>query len=52
MTIPRLKFHFTGTGDLTAALLLAWSSKLTGCFVTACERAIASVQVCHHSVFL
>lgn len=44
LTIPKFAFHFTGTGDLTAALLLAWSRKLPHAFVTACENAIASVQ--------
>ena len=29
LRLPRLPQHFTGTGDLTAALLLAWSHKLS-----------------------
>ena len=42
--IPQLDFKFTGTGDLTAALLLAWYSKLPTQFATVCERTIASLQ--------
>ena len=45
IVIPRMPFHFTGTGDLTAALLLAWSHRLPGRFALACEHVIASVQV-------
>lgn len=46
--IPRLPIHFTGTGDLTAALLLAWSHRLPGRFASVVEHAIASVQgVCN-----
>lgn len=42
--IPRLPIHFTGTGDLTAALLLAWSHRLPHRFASVVEHAIASVQ--------
>jgi len=44
MEIPRLPIHFTGTGDLTAALLLAWSHRLPRRFASVVEHAIASVQ--------
>lgn len=43
--IPLLKAHFTGTGDLMAALLLAWADKLPTDYVGAVEKAVASVQV-------
>jgi pyridoxine kinase len=41
---PKLPFKFTGTGDLTASLLLAWLTKLPASFVTVCEQSLASVQ--------
>lgn len=43
--IPRLDRHFTGTGDLIAALLLAWMQRLPADYITAVENALASVQV-------
>ena len=41
--IPRLPASFTGTGDLTAALLLANSVALPGSFAVAVERSVAAV---------
>jgi pyridoxal/pyridoxine/pyridoxamine kinase len=41
--VPRLKASFTGTGDLTAALLLANSVKFPGSFAVALERSAAAV---------
>lgn len=43
--IPLLKQGFTGTGDLTAALLLAWTEELPHDYVAAVEKTLASVQV-------
>jgi len=43
--IPQLQQTFTGTGDLMAALLLAWTHELPHDYVTAVENALASVQV-------
>ena len=44
ITVPRIPSYFTGTGDLCAALLLAWSDKLPGQLGRAAERAVASLQ--------
>ena len=41
--VPRLKASFTGTGDLTAALLLANSVKFPHSFAVALERSAAGV---------
>jgi hypothetical protein len=49
--IPKLPTVFTGTGDLTAALLLAHSHECPGAFATACERALATVHaVCRRTM--
>ena len=45
MEIPLLQQGFTGTGDLTAALLLAWTEELPHDYVAAVEKTLASVQV-------
>jgi len=42
--IPQLDEMFTGTGDLTAALLLAWTARAPGQLQAATERVVASVQ--------
>lgn len=42
--MPKLPQYFTGTGDLLAALLLAWTERLEDDMVGAVERAVASVQ--------
>ena len=44
LCIPRLPLAFTGTGDLTAALLLANYAAHPGCFVSAVERSVAGVR--------
>jgi len=44
MEIPQLDEMFTGTGDLTAALLLAWTARAPGQLQAATERVVASVQ--------
>ena len=43
MTFPQLPVFFSGTGDLTAALLMCWDHKEND-FALATEKAIASVQ--------
>jgi len=43
MQVPRFDRSFTGTGDLFAALLLAWYS-IDGDVVRACEKAVNSLQ--------
>ena len=42
--MPRIPSYFTGTGDLCAALLLAWSAKHPGALGRAAEQAVASLQ--------
>lgn len=42
---PRLPGGFTGSGDLTAALLLAWLNKCDGNVRLACRKAMASVSI-------
>lgn len=44
LAIPKIPAYFTGTGDLTAALLLAWLRKTDNDVATAMERACASIQ--------
>lgn len=39
----RLEGHFTGTGDLISALILAWTERLPKDLQTACTHAMASV---------
>ena len=49
--IPRLRADFTGTGDMTAALLLAHSHAHPRSLVTAVEKTIATVQaVCKRTI--
>ncbi|CDF36269.1 unnamed protein product [Chondrus crispus] len=43
LTAEFIDGSFTGTGDLLAALLLAWTSRLPGDLVAACRNAMASV---------
>ena len=45
VTIPRLEGSFTGTGDLTSALLLAWMNKRPGCMVGSMLQVIRTVHV-------
>ena len=45
ITVPHLPFSFTGTGDLTAALLLAQAHAHPRNFVAACEAVVLSLQV-------
>lgn len=44
ITFPRLPQQFTGTGDLAAALLLAWTYKLPGDLAGALERVAGSLR--------
>lgn len=44
VSFPKLDSVFTGSGDLTAALLLAHSHALPHNLTSACERTLASVQ--------
>lgn len=44
VTFPRLPQQFTGTGDLAAALLLAWTHKLPGDLAGALERVAGSLK--------
>lgn len=46
-----LKGHFTGTGDLLSAMLLAWTDSLDGDLRSACQHAVAAVHgVLHRTV--
>ncbi|XP_059671078.1 pyridoxal kinase [Cornus florida] len=42
--IPKIPAYFTGTGDLTTALLLGWSNKYPANLDKAAELAVSSVQ--------
>ncbi|KAL8117910.1 hypothetical protein AgCh_015701 [Apium graveolens] len=42
--IPKIPAYFTGTGDLTSALLLGWSNKYPDNLDKAAELAVSSVQ--------
>lgn len=42
--IPRLPHQFTGTGDLFAALLLAWMHRCRGDLAAAMERSLDTLQ--------
>ncbi|XP_074570475.1 pyridoxal kinase-like [Curcuma longa] len=42
--IPKIPAYFTGTGDLTTALLLGWSNKYPENLEKASELAVSSVQ--------
>ncbi|CAM9806317.1 unnamed protein product, partial [Ectocarpus sp. 4 AP-2014] len=44
MTFPRLPQEFTGTGDLAAALLLAWTHRLPGDLAGALERVAGTMR--------
>jgi pyridoxal/pyridoxine/pyridoxamine kinase len=43
--IPKIPAYFTGTGDLTTALLLGWSNKYPDNLERAAELAVSSLQV-------
>ncbi|GJM95243.1 hypothetical protein PR202_ga11955 [Eleusine coracana subsp. coracana] len=43
--IPKIPAYFTGTGDLTTALLLGWSNKYPDNLETAAELAVSSLQL-------
>jgi pyridoxine kinase len=42
--IPKIPAYFTGTGDLTTALLLGWSNKYPDNLERAAELAVSSLQ--------
>ncbi|WMV16913.1 hypothetical protein MTR67_010298 [Solanum verrucosum] len=44
IVIPKIPAYFTGTGDLTTALLLGWSNKYPNDLDKAAELAVSSVQ--------
>jgi pyridoxine kinase len=44
IVVPRIPSYFTGTGDLCAALLLAWTAKMPDKLGCAAEMAVASLQ--------
>ena len=44
ISVPRIPAYFTGTGDLTAAMLLAWLHNSGGSIVQAMEHACATIQ--------
>lgn len=44
IVIPKIPAYFTGTGDLTAALLLGWSNKYPDELEKAAELAVSSLQ--------
>lgn len=44
IVVPRIPSYFTGTGDLCAALMLAWSAKRPAQLGLAAELAVASLQ--------
>lgn len=42
--VPLLDHRFTGTGDLFAALFLAWMGKTDGNMVVALEKAMSTIH--------
>lgn len=44
VNIPKFPASFTGTGDLFAALFLAWMTKTNGDLKTAVEKTISTLQ--------
>ncbi|XP_076906313.1 pyridoxal kinase-like [Bidens hawaiensis] len=44
IVIPKIPAYFTGTGDLTTALLLGWSNKYPNNLEKAAELAVSSLQ--------
>ncbi|KAF8060301.1 hypothetical protein HT031_004836 [Scenedesmus sp. PABB004] len=44
LRIPQLSGYYTGTGDLLAALLLAWTHRCPGDLAAAVEAAVAGLQ--------
>ncbi|KAF5457507.1 hypothetical protein F2P56_021606 [Juglans regia] len=49
IVIPKIPAYFTGTGDLTTALLLGWSNKYPDNLDKAAELAVSSLQLHYHS---
>ncbi|PON77434.1 Pyridoxal phosphate (active vitamin B6) biosynthesis, pyridoxal kinase [Parasponia andersonii] len=49
--IPKIPAYFTGTGDLTTALLLGWSNKYPDNLEKAAELAVSSLQAWNASEF-
>eukprot|EP00049_Salpingoeca_infusionum_P012595 m.231352 g.231352 ORF g.231352 m.231352 type:complete len:302 (-) comp15218_c0_seq6:2479-3384(-) len=50
LSVTKLDFYFTGTGDLFAALLLAWSWRMPGDGLGAARNAVCSLQaVCQNT---
>jgi pyridoxine kinase len=43
--IPRLDAEFTGTGDLFAALLLAWMKRIPDDLKLVCEKVVSTMQL-------
>jgi len=51
ITITKLPSVFTGTGDLTSALILAHATTAPKAFAGACEKALTTVQaVCRRTM--
>lgn len=48
IAIPKIPAYFTGTGDLTTALLLGWSNKYPDNLDKAAELAVSSLQALLH----
>ncbi|XP_020523366.1 pyridoxal kinase isoform X2 [Amborella trichopoda] len=48
IVIPKIPAYFTGTGDLTTALLLGWSNKYPDNLERAAELAVSSLQALLH----
>lgn len=48
IAIPKIPAYFTGTGDLTTALLLGWSNKYPEHLDLAAELAVSSLQAVLH----
>nr|DAD32010.1 TPA_asm: hypothetical protein HUJ06_010861 [Nelumbo nucifera] len=48
IVIPKIPAYFTGTGDLTTALLLGWSNKYPDDLDRASELAVSSLQALLH----
>ena len=44
INMPKLPAHFTGTGDLFAALLLAWLHYHSDNIKLACEKTVSTMQ--------
>lgn len=44
VSIPRIKAKFTGTGDITTALILAWSHELPRAMPEVCRRMVCALR--------